>query len=95
VLKSENLHLSTYVKMGSRLPSAAPAPPPRPPRPQASSSGASEAAWQRAQLERARVCWRWVVVHVSGTARPELTWNVDSPLFGHSHTVGGEGRRVG
>ncbi|KAG2447532.1 hypothetical protein HYH02_007456 [Chlamydomonas schloesseri] len=45
-------------------------------------SAANEAAWRRAQLERARVCWRWVVTHVQPTATLETTWDVEAPLFG-------------
>ncbi|GLI64974.1 hypothetical protein VaNZ11_008382 [Volvox africanus] len=34
------------------------------------------------QLQRARVCWRWVVTHVTPMARLENTWDVEAPLFG-------------
>ncbi|KAG2425801.1 hypothetical protein HXX76_013426 [Chlamydomonas incerta] len=45
-------------------------------------SAANEAAWRRSQLERARVCWRWVVTHVAPTAALATTWDVEAPLFG-------------
>ncbi|KXZ48378.1 hypothetical protein GPECTOR_28g785 [Gonium pectorale] len=55
--------------VGSGSMKAAPPPPPPGPNPMA-------------QLQRARVCWRWVVTHVAPGASLDRTWDVDAPLFG-------------
>ncbi|KAG2493820.1 hypothetical protein HYH03_008038 [Edaphochlamys debaryana] len=47
-------------------------------------SGGAGGGGGAAQLQRARVCWRWVVHHVASTAKLATTWDVDQPLFGRT-----------
>ncbi len=55
----------------------------------AGGGGAGGAGVDMAPLQRAHVCWRWVVTHVAGTAALGSTWDVEQPLFGSTPQVGG------
>ncbi|EFJ49288.1 hypothetical protein VOLCADRAFT_90064 [Volvox carteri f. nagariensis] len=50
----------------------------------AAAAAAAASTDPQPQLQRARVCWRWVVTHVAPMARLGTSWDVETPLFGAS-----------